>query len=104
MFILFSLRYFGRNPYVLKLILPRLCDELENSTQDKVAEKLSAEILRIVREFRRDDLILHAREEFLEVYHLVKRLGRSVKLSRMQGATATRCNDIKDILARDFAT
>ncbi|CAD7929914.1 unnamed protein product [Amoebophrya sp. A25] len=92
-----------------KSMLPRLCDELERTPQEAIAEKLSAHLLRICREFRRYGLPLAGpeavgAEEFAALYSLVKRLAKSVRLSRMQGATATRCADIRDLLAIDFGS
>ncbi|CAD7923693.1 unnamed protein product [Amoebophrya sp. A120] len=93
------------DPRVLRRVLPRLCDELENAAHEAVAEKFAAALLRIVKEYKRLGIIVECgRDEFSGLYALVKRLARSVKLSRMQGPTAMRCNDIRDILARDFGT
>eukprot|EP00392_Amoebophrya_sp_AT5.2_P006861 g6873.t1 len=100
-----SLRARVPDPRVLRRLVPRLCDELENASHEAVAEKLAEGLLRIVKEYKKDNYALRfAAEEFADLYAMVKRLARSVRLSRMQNGTALKCNDIRDILARDFGT
>lgn len=81
----------------------RLNDELEGP-DEAVTEQIAVHVLRILKEMRRQrEAFESCREEFREVYATVRRLARSVKLSRTSGAMPVICSDIRDVLAVEFS-
>ena len=76
---------------------------MEQANHEQVAEEFGKSLLRFTKEYKKGGYFGYARDEFHSLYTHIKRLVRSVKISRMEGRLALYCSDIRDILALEYA-